>query len=628
MPEDLPVDILPASNDEYFPPPPTAEQIGMMRLADAETERWRRRMHMSRAEFVRSAAAMTIGFWAIDVIRPGIFGNYGALAHNTKTTAACDLEWAGRKGLETLSNLPGEFIFDVQSHHVDPDGLWRVTNPAIEAFFAAIWPQASPVTGGQPSIGPGGYIRGGGAGEIDPIQNLSRFHYLKEVFLDSATSAAVLSVVPTSPDTNNPLPIAEASETIDTVNNLAATRVVESSTPSRAPAAAHEPAHPHHHRHARHHRHHPAHRHQTSHSPRATRRAPDVQRAVMHAFVMPNRGSTGTANTGQAVPAKPLYFDEEMELMFSRAAQHRDKLRGWKTYCAWGDIPNASGWFLDSDIGMAFLANVVKVSERFPEIPPVVATHKGFALPGFDQRCATPRDIGGAAKHNPKVRFLVYHSGYDIGDTQRPYAGDAKARSDTNTVDGLIKSLREHQYDASRFVEPGKRFGNVPNVWAELGSVWRSVIDDPDQAAHLLGKLITYVGPKRICWGTDSLWYGSPQKEIVAMRRFEFTDRGKELYRLPYGMEGDREDPTQPAPSPDRTIRHAILGYNAAEAYDFDPAVRSQAIACDDVAKLKDEGYIQGHGPPEIAPLRMNQIPGPRTRREVIKSLTESPWSP
>src|SRR3712207_7025894 len=41
--------------------------------------------------------------------------------------------------------------------------------------------------------------RGSGAGEADPIQNLSRKHYLKEIFLDSATTAAVLSVVPTSP---------------------------------------------------------------------------------------------------------------------------------------------------------------------------------------------------------------------------------------------------------------------------------------------------------------------------------------------------------------------------------------------------------------------------------------------
>src|SRR2546421_2495944 len=453
--------------------------------------------------------------------------------------------------------------------------MWRVTNPAIEAFFAGIWPQASPATGGKPSIGPGGYIRGGGAGEIDPIQNLSQHHYLKEIFLDSATSASVLSVVPTSPDTNNPLPIAEASETVDTVNHLA-----------------------------------------------------DSRRCVMHAFVMPNRGSTGTANTGQAIPPKPVYFDEEMELMFTRAQQHRDKLRGWKTYCAWGDIPDASGWFLDSDIGMEFLQNVVKVSEKFPEIPAVVATHKGFALPGFDQRCATPRDVGPAAKHNPKVRFLIYHSGYDIGDTQGPYRGDAKARSNTNTVDGLVKSLRENKYDAGQFIEPGKKFGNVPNVWAELGSVWRSVMDDPDQAAHLLGKLITYVGPKRICWGTDSLWYGSPQKEIIALRRFEFTEKGRELYGLPYGLHGDRDDPTKPARSPERTIRNGIFGYNAAEAYDFDPVFRSQAIACDQVRKLKDEGYIQGHGLQETTSLRTNQIPGPRTRREVIRSLTEGPWSP
>src|SRR5260370_9695418 len=181
--------------------------------------------------------------------------------------------------------------------------------------------------------------------------------------------------------------------------------------------------------------------------------------------VMDKRWCAGSASTGQAVPAKPLYVDEEMQLMATRAAQHRDKLRGWKTYCAWGDVPYTSGWFLDSDIGMEFLDNVAKVSKEFPEVPPVVATHKGFALPGFDQRCAAPRDIGYAAKHNPGVRFLVYHSGYDIGDTQKPYRGDAQANSSTNTGAGLIKSLRDHQYDASHFVEKGKTFGNVPNVW-------------------------------------------------------------------------------------------------------------------------------------------------------------------
>ena len=555
MPEELPVDVMPCSNEEYFPPPPSASQLAIMRLANEEVERMRRRFGMSRRAFVRTAAATTIGFWAIDMVMPGRFGNYGFADGSLD---ACNLDFDGGKGKDSLRNLPGEFIFDVQTHHVDPDGFWRVTNPAIHAFFAAIWPQ---------SHDPGG--------SLDPIENLNRFHYLKEIFLDSATSAAVLSVVPTAPDTNNPLPIAEASETVDVVNHLA-----------------------------------------------------DSKRAVMHAFVMPNRGSTGTTNTGQAIPAKPVYFDEEMELMFTRAEQHRDKLRGWKTYCAWGDVPNASGWQLDSDVGMEFLKNVVKVSQKYPEIPPVVATHKGFALPGFDQRGAQPRDVGPAAKANPKVRFLIYHSGYDIGDTQKAYRGDAKANSSSNTVDGLIKSLRENKYDASHFVERGKKFGNVPNVWAELGSVWRSVMDDPDQAAHLLGKLINHVGPKRICWGTDSLWYGSPHKEIVAMRRFEFTDKGKELYGLPWGLEGHRDDPRIRAEDPADSIRNGILGYNAADAYEFDAKAKRNAIACDAVQRLKDEGYVQGHGLGETATLRMNQIPGGRTRRDVLKSLTESPWSP
>jgi uncharacterized protein len=573
MSEALPVDVMPCSNEEYFPPPPTREQLAIMRRANEESERMRRKFGMSRRHFVRTAAATAIGFWAIDAVRMGQYGNFG-WAHNTATTDACDLEWDNKKGAESLRNLKGEFIFDVQSHHVDPDGMWRVTNPAIHAFFAAVWPQASSGTGDQPGVQTDGSIRGGGAGELDPIENLSRYHYLKEIFLDSATSASVLSCVPTSPDTDNPLPLAEAALTVNTVNQLARSR-----------------------------------------------------RCVMHAFVMPNRGSAGNT-TGNLV--EPLYLQEELDLMMERAAQYRDILRGWKTYCAWGDVPNIAGWTFDTDTGMAFCEQVRAVSQRYPEIPPVVATHKGFALPGFDQRAATPREMGIIAKQYRDVRFIVYHSGYDIGDTQREYRGDDRARSDTNTVDGLIKSLRENNYDASRFRKRGKRFGNVPNVWAELGSVWRSVMNDPDQAAHLLGKLINHVGPKRVCWGTDSLWYGSPHAEIVGLRRFEFTQKGKELYGLPYGLQGDVEDPTKRAKRPERTIRNAILGYNAARAYGFNAKARRRAISCDAVNGLREEEYLDavGDSEREAAPLRSNEAPGPRTRREIVDMLKNTEWSP
>jgi uncharacterized protein len=572
--EDLPVDILPASNGEYVPRPPTQRELDMMSLANRETERWRRKFGMSRRAFVRTAAATAIGFWAIDMLGDTRWGHY-ASAHNTDTTDACDLEWAGHGGLETLDNLEGEFIFDVQSHHVEPDGLWRVTNPAIEAFFAALWPQASPVTGGQPEVRPDGTIRGGGAGEIDPIANLSRYHYLKELYLDSATTMCVLSAVPTAPDINQPLPIAEAATTVNTVNQLAGS-----------------------------------------------------QRCVMHAFVMPNRGSAGRYSS--TAKFKPVFLDEELALMTERARAYRGFLRGWKTYCAWGDIPYASGWFLDDqEIGQPFIEQVRKVSTAFPDIPPVIATHKGFALPGFDQAAAAPRDVGPAARQNPDVVILAYHSGHDIGEPpQKPYAGDANVSSSNRTVDSLIKALRENKWDATRFVEPGKTFGNSPNVYAELGSVWRDYMSDPSSCAHLLGKLITYVGPKRVAWGTDSLWYGSPQKEIVALRRFEFTQQAKDFYNLPYGLEGDVEDPTQPAPTKARTIRNAILGRNASEAYRVDPDAQRNKFSCDTVQGLRGSYVTDPLTQKESAPLRTNAMSAPRTRRELLAMLKVKPWGP
>jgi predicted TIM-barrel fold metal-dependent hydrolase len=595
--EGLPVDVMPCSNDEFLPPPPQPHHIAIMDLQDREVERVRRKFGMSRRRFVRTSAAMTIGFWAIDVVKGGRWGNY-ASAHNTATLDACDLEWAGRGGLETVMNLPGEFIFDIQSHHVDPEGDWRVTNPAMHAFFAALWPQSSGATGARPGIRDDGSIRGGGAGEIEPMDNLSQFHYFKELFLDSATTMTVLSCTPTSPDTQNPLPLAKAAATVHAANGMSGA-------------------------------------------------GGKSQRSIMHAFVMPNRGSAGMTQdqavgtvTGTGAPVqgpRPLFLDEELELMMTRAETYGSILGGWKTYCAWGDVPYASGWQLDSDYGMEFLAQVKKVSEKYPDVPPVVATHKGFSLPGFDQRGAAPRDVGPAAKANPDVRFMIYHSGYDIfesgvpvgGDAEGPYPGDDQVDSSNRSVNSFIKSLRENNWSAANFKEPGKAFGNVPNVWAELGSVWREHISDPNACVHLLGKLITHVGPKRIAWGTDSLWYGSPQREIVALRRLNFTEEAKALYNLPYGLDGDVEDPTQPAPSPDRTIRNGILGRNAALAYNIDPDEQRTKLVCDEINQLRESEYLDDvRLPTETAPMRENKMYGARTRRDVLKGLVEGPWAP
>jgi len=77
-----------------------------------------------------------------------------------------------------------------------------------------------------------------------------------------------------------------------------------------------------------------------------------------------------------------------MQLMWERAGSVRGHPAGMEDLLRLGRRPYASGWWLDSDIGMEFLQNVAAISRKYPDIPPLIATHKGFALPGFDKRGA------------------------------------------------------------------------------------------------------------------------------------------------------------------------------------------------------------------------------------------------
>jgi hypothetical protein len=49
----------------------------------------------------------------------------------------------------------------------------------------------------------------------------------------------------------------------------------------------------------------------------------------------------------------------------------------------------------------------------------------------------------------------------------------------------------------------------------------------------VLGKLLGAVGPDRIVWGTDSIWYGSPQPLIDAFRAFTIPERMQEQFGYP-----------------------------------------------------------------------------------------------
>ena len=114
-------------------------------------------------------------------------------------------------------------------------------------------------------------------------------------------------------------------------------------------------------------------------------------------------------------------------------------------------------------------------------------------------------------------------------------------------------------------------------MYAELGTTWRTLMADPDQAAHLLGKLIAALGPGNVLWGTDSIWYGSPQDQIDAFRTFEITAEAQERFGY--------------APLTSE-VKAGILAGNAARLYGVDPAaVPCSTTAADRAARRADPPY-------------------------------------
>jgi hypothetical protein len=114
--------------------------------------------------------------------------------------------------------------------------------------------------------------------------------------------------------------------------------------------------------------------------------------------------------------------------------------------------------------------------------------------------------------------------------------------------------------------------GPNENVYAELGSTWWNAMREPTQAAHVVGKLLQHVGQDRVVWGTDSIWYGSPQDQIQAFRSFEITDAFQEQYGYPALTDA---------------AKRKIFGQTSARLYGVDPVVAPCEASPEDVEALR-----------------------------------------
>lgn len=246
----------------------------------------------------------------------------------------------------------------------------------------------------------------------------------------------------------------------------------------------------------------------------------------------------------------------------------------WKTYTQWG--PDGRGYFLSDDVGMRFIEKARALGVK------VICIHKGLPFGRRSYEHSQCSDIGVVAKRFPDVSFLVYHSGFVTGHREGPYVGNGSG----DGVDTLIRSLIENE------VPPNS------NVYAELGSTWRFLMREPEQAAHVLGKLLKYCGENNVLWGTDSIWYGSPQDQIQAFRAFQISEQ----FRAAYGY-----------PQITPQLRAKIFGLNATRPYRISAEEVKMRTRTDRIARER-LAYLERPEPHYLTY-------GPKTRREFLNLL-------
>jgi uncharacterized protein len=406
----LPIKVDPTSNGEFRPVPLTETVTRANALAAERIGAHAKRVGVARRTFLQSlcgAATTLLTLNEAFAAHGNIGGRFRLPQETAFEPAAADAALAGE-----------EFIFDVQTHLVDPAGKWRENAGRYWEQILAQFPQGS-------------------CGERDPVDCFAAEQFIKHVFLDSDTDLAVLSFVPELPE-RNPLSLEEAERVRVLVERMEGAR-----------------------------------------------------RLFLHAMVVPN-----------APAVEPLGLMEEAVARYPIAA--------WKCYTQWG--PEGVGWELDDPaVGIPFLEQARALGVR------TICIHKGLLFAGFPEHYGRCADVGRAARLFPDLNFIVYHSGFETRHAEGPFDAAQAERG----VDTLIRSLLDNEV------------GPNGNVYAELGSTWRFVMRDPTTAAHLLGKLLRYVGEDNVLWGTDSIWYGSPQDQIQAFRRFEIAPALLEAHGYP-----------------------------------------------------------------------------------------------
>lgn len=256
--------------------------------------------------------------------------------------------------------------------------------------------------------------------------------------------------------------------------------------------------------------------------------------------------------------ATPQLGAADLEFMAMQAETL--KVDAWKCYT--GSCPKGfdHGWRMDEEkVAYPMLEQARKLNVRN------VCVHKGLPLgPVADYN--HPRDLIKAAKDFPDLNFLVYHSGF------RGTASIEEEFAKTGQIPWTSEFCRMKK------AEPG-----IQNIYMELGSTFGQLVTTyPAICAHLLGEIISAFGVDHVLWGTDSIWYGTPQWQIEAFRRFHIPDQLIEKH----GYQ-----------SLTRSVKEKIFGQNAARVFGVDVTAKRNEVPNDYLGRMRMSYLEEGPEP-------------------------------
>ena len=251
----------------------------------------------------------------------------------------------------------------------------------------------------------------------------------------------------------------------------------------------------------------------------------------------------------------PQLGQADLDFMDQQAATM--KVDAWKGYTGAAPRGFQHGWFVDDEkIAYPMLERARKLGVKR------ICLHKGLPLgPVADYN--HPRDLIKAARDFPDLDFLAYHAGL---------------LSVTSSKDAEVPWTSE-------LCRMKKKEASLKNIHMELGSTFGQLVTtNPTACAHLLGQVIDAFGADHVLWGTDSIWYGTPQWQIEAFRRFEIPDALVNAHGY--------------APLT-RSVKEQIFGLNAARLFGVDVDAKRHEIPKDYLTRMKmaylDEGPAPSH---------------------------------